>query len=356
MSTENIKSVFQYLQNNFSIEKNAEESLKIYVIYLFIFLGFIVLFGLGLKGLYTSQTPLTIFLLGGSLVLLLNFFYLKKTKNDVFSGYIILYLFFSLLVYLIYSGGVDNTGPLWIYCLPPLALSVHGLSRGVLNLILFLILISFILFYPHPSLLDTTYTFAYKIRIVLSFIVVIILSSVYEYFHELSSARMKTLKKDLEFFLRSDELTGLYNRRGYQDKVTGNKNAFSAILMCDIDHFKNVNDTYGHHAGDYVIQEVAKCIKNTLRRDDIAVRWGGEEFLIFLSVTTLNNAYLVSEKIRETIESSTFSYSDEIKINITVSIGISKLNENISLENAIMNADNAMYVSKADGRNKTSSY
>lgn len=64
----------------------------------------------------------------------------------------------------------------------------------------------------------------------------------------------------------------------------------------------------------------------------------------------------MSEKIRETIESSTFSYSDEIKINITVSIGISKLNENISLENAIMDADNAMYVSKADGRNKTSSY
>jgi len=80
VSTENIKSIFQYLQNNFRIEKNAEESLKIYVIYLFIFLGFIVLFGLGLKGLYTSKTPLTIFLLGGSLVLLLNFFYLKNKK------------------------------------------------------------------------------------------------------------------------------------------------------------------------------------------------------------------------------------------------------------------------------------
>jgi len=353
MLARTMKMVLQYFQEGFYNQENNEEALKIYLIYSFSLVGFIFIFGLGITGIYTSNSILTTFLLGGSLLLVLNLFYLKRTENYIISGYVVLYLFFALMLYLVYAGGVENTGPLWIYCLPPVALYIHGLQRGLLDLTIFVFLITFMLFYPDNNLVETEYTNAFKIRIILSFLVVVFLSAVYGYSREKSSQKMVKMRKDLEFFLRRDELTGLYNRRGYQDKIHSIKDTYGAILMCDIDHFKKVNDTYGHAVGDYTIQEISKCIHNNLRKDDIAVRWGGEEFFVFLTEVTMDNAFLVSEKLRESIENLAIDYNNERTIHVTMSIGIAEINKKISLEDAIRNADNAMYISKAAGRNKS---
>ena len=356
MLARTMKMILQYIQEGFYNQENNEEALKIYLIYSFSLVGFIFIFGLGLKGMYTSNTVLTTFLLGGSLLLVVNLFYLKATENYVISGYVVLYLFFALMLYLVYSGGVENTGPLWIYCLPPVALYIHGLQRGLLDLTVFIFLITFMLFYPDNNLVETEYTNAYKIRIVLSFLVVVFLSAVYGYSREKSSQKMVKMRKDLEFFLRRDELTGLYNRRGYQDKIHSIKDTYGAILMCDIDHFKKINDTYGHTVGDFTIQEISKCIHNNLRKDDLAVRWGGEEFFVFLPEVTMENAYLVSEKLRETIENLDIYYNNEVIIHVTMSIGIAEMNTKVTLEEAIRHADDAMYLSKASGRNKSTRY
>ena len=351
-----IKRLFDYFLEGFYSQNKNEETLKIYLIYSFSIVGFIFIFGFGLTGLHTSNTILTALLLGGSVILLFNLFYLNWTKNHNIAGYIVLYFFFILMLYLVYSGGVENTGPLWIYCLPPVALYIQGLKRGLFDLLLFLLLIVFILFYPGETLLHSDYSFAYKLRIILSFLLVSILSSVYGYSREKASKKMVKMKNDLEFFLRRDELTGLYNRRGYTDNLHMLHDTHGAILMCDLDHFKKVNDTYGHIVGDFVIKEVAKRISYTLRKEDLAVRWGGEEFFIFLANATINDAYNVSEKLRSTIENFTMNYSGEIIISITMSIGIAEVNESISLDNAIRNADDAMYLSKAKGRNISTVY
>jgi len=356
MIARTMRRILQYFQEGFYNQENNEEALKIYLIYTFSMVGFIFLLVLGLKGIHTSDTILTTFLLGAGALLMLNLFYLKVTNNYVMSGYVGLYLFFALMLYLIYSGGVENTGPLWIYSLPPIALYVHGLKRGLLTLSVFVFLITFILFYPDNNLLDTEYKNTFKVRIILSFVLVIFISAVYGYSREKSSQKMRKMRKDLEFFLRRDALTGLYNRRGYQDKIHSIKATHGAILMCDIDHFKRINDTYGHDVGDYTIQEVSKCIRNNLRKNDIAVRWGGEEFFVFLAETTLDSAYIVSEKLRESIENIAISYNENIEIHITMSIGISAVNDVTSLEDAIRNADNAMYKSKSSGRNKSIIY
>ena len=351
-----MRLIVEYFQEGFYTKENNEEALKTYLIYSFSLVGFVFIFGLGLKGMYTSTHTLTAILLGGSVVLLLNLFYLKRTENYILSGYVVLYLFFALMLYLIYSGGVDNTGPLWIFCLPPVALYIHGLQRGLLDLSIFLFLATFILFYPDRNFLEADYTATFKVRIILSFLLVAFLSAVYGYSREKSSQKMTKMRKDLEFFLRRDELTGLYNRRGYQDNINKIQDTHGAILMCDIDHFKKVNDTYGHDVGDFTIKEVSKCIRNNLRKQDVAVRWGGEEFFIFLAETSTENAYLVSEKLRESIENLTIRYNEDIAFHVTLSIGVALVNEYISLEEAIRNADDAMYLSKTAGRNKSSIY
>ncbi len=356
MLVKTMKLILQYFQEGCYSKDNNEEALKIYLIYSFSLVGFIFIFGLGLKGISTSTHTLTTLLLGGSVLLVLNLFYLKKTENYIISGYVVLYLFFALMLYLIYSGGVENTGPLWIYCLPAIALYIHGLQRGLLDLSIFIFLMTFILFYPDRNFLEAEYTIAYKVRIILSFLLVVFLSAVYGYSREKSSQKMTKMRKDLEFFLRRDELTGLYNRRGYQDNINKIQDTHGAILMCDIDHFKKVNDTYGHGVGDFTIKEVSKCIRNNLRKNDMAVRWGGEEFFIFLSEATVENAYLVSEKLRESIENLRIEYSKEITFHVTLSIGVAAVNEYISLENAIRNADDAMYLSKTAGRNRSTIY
>ncbi len=356
MLVKTMRRAIHYFQEGFFSQENNEETLKVYLIYSFSLIGFIFIFGFGLKDIHTSNLTLIIFLLFGSLLLLLNIFYLKITGNHIISGYIVLYFFFALMFYLVYSGGIDNTGFLWIYCLPAIALYIHGLKRGLIDLAIFLLAIILILFYPNNELLETTYSLSFKIRLVLSFILVVFLSAVYGYSREKSSGKMIKMTKDLEFFLRRDELTGLYNRRGYKDEINNLLQITGVILMCDIDHFKKINDTYGHDVGDLTIKEVSKCISNNLRKNDIAVRWGGEEFLVFLRDITLENAYLVSEKLRESVENLTITYGEEISFPVTLSVGISKVNETISLEKAIKYADDAMYLSKASGRNKSSIY
>jgi len=352
----NMKAFLQYFTGGFFSHDNVEESLKVYLIYTFSIVGFIFIFILGLSGISSLGYESNILLLGGALFLLINVAYLKLTDNHLYAGYIMLYLVFSLILYLIYSGGYHNTGPLWIFALPPLALFIHGLKKGLIDIGVFLIIILFMFFYPKDYLLEASYITAFKIQIILSFLLLVFLSALYEYSKERSMRKMKKIQSDLEFFLRRDPLTGLYNRRGYHDSIDEISDKHGVMLMCDIDHFKKINDTYGHDAGDFVIQEVAQCIRENVRKEDVAIRWGGEEFLIFLANTNINNGYIVAEKLRESVERLTLYYREDVTIKVTLSMGISSISNQIPLEEAIRNADNAMYVSKASGRNQISKH
>ncbi len=166
-----------------------------------------------------------------------------------------------------------------------------------------------------------------------------------------------------------DKLTGLYNRSYFNQRInTSNSklliaNHSNALLFIDIDFFKKINDTYGHSAGDLVIQRVAQklqqCVqinnKQAIKTYNMAARLGGEEFAIFFENIDAQTAYNNAEKVRKSIEALAIDYDQHI-INTTVSIGVTVASSNVHIDDMLKQADHALYSSKHSGRNKVTMY
>lgn len=154
-----------------------------------------------------------------------------------------------------------------------------------------------------------------------------------------------------------DPLTQTHNRAAFNDTINremslamrNSKNL--AIIFLDIDHFKTINDHYGHHGGDIMLASIAAWIKDSLRSSDLVFRYGGEEFVILLSDTDLTGAELLAERIRSTIERHILAYGMNT-IKTTASLGVSALRGNDTFDSFIKRVDNAMYKAKNDGRNR----
>lgn len=158
----------------------------------------------------------------------------------------------------------------------------------------------------------------------------------------------------------TDPLTGLFNRR-YMENQGGilvdnasNRGKSLAVLTLDVDHFKSVNDTYGHAAGDRVLVELARRIKDQVRSVDMPCRIGGEEFLVVLPDTDIAEAYIIAERLREAVGHVTFDACEAApELPITVSIGVAGFEDSTdSLEAMLKRADDALYKAKAEGRNR----
>ena len=152
----------------------------------------------------------------------------------------------------------------------------------------------------------------------------------------------------------TDPLTGVYNRRAMmstlQTEISRNNrfNHTSSLLIADIDHFKQVNDVYGHMVGDTVLKTITSCVRNNMRRTDSFARWGGEEFLILAPETSLRNGGIFAEKIRRRVEEMVHPDG----MTITISIGVAEFRPNEDLDLWIQRADKALYKAKLSGRNR----
>jgi two-component system cell cycle response regulator len=158
----------------------------------------------------------------------------------------------------------------------------------------------------------------------------------------------------------TDKLTGLYNRHYLETHIhnmvtqsTEHKKPLSLLIM-DMDHFKSVNDTYGHDVGDEVLKQLAEIIVKSTRGSDLAARLGGEEFVVMMPETSESAAYDMAERMRKTVENHMFKISHATgTINKTVSIGVSNLNfSGDTVANLVKRADVALYEAKNSGRNK----
>lgn len=155
-----------------------------------------------------------------------------------------------------------------------------------------------------------------------------------------------------------DGLTNLYNRRFFdlhlEQMATKaiEEGKPLAVLMMDMDHFKEVNDTYGHPAGDAVLKDLSAIIKNCTRLTDLTARYGGEEFVIVLNNANKDDALSVGERIRKRVEEHEFLLPDGRIIHKTVSIGVSEFNPDLSLAEWVENADKALYEAKDTTRNR----
>jgi diguanylate cyclase (GGDEF)-like protein len=158
-----------------------------------------------------------------------------------------------------------------------------------------------------------------------------------------------------------DTLTNLYNRRYFEERleVEAQKSFFSdtslSLVMVDIDHFKRVNDTFGHTEGDRVLCEIASLLKTSVRKKDTVARYGGEEFILILPEAGLEESSMISERIRRLVENTPFEVG-QAQINLTVSLGISNFpsHQARTKEELIKMADLALYDAKRGGRNRVS--
>lgn len=168
---------------------------------------------------------------------------------------------------------------------------------------------------------------------------------------------LEEVNQKLDVISRTDELTGLPNRRDMNNSINKEISRYErtqkpfCFLFIDIDHFKNINDTYGHGCGDKVLKTVAQTLHDLLRRYDILARYGGEEFLTLLPETDLDSATAVAERFRKKVEEAVIQYAVyEIKVSIT--IGVTQFDPKLGASHSIQTADKALYEGKESGRNR----
>lgn len=182
------------------------------------------------------------------------------------------------------------------------------------------------------------------------FTVVVLAYFIDENYHHQYEAETKL--KNLSI---TDALTGCFNRKKITDLIVKGTNRLKgrfpiAILMLDIDHFKNVNDTFGHEMGDEVLKYVALTAKSCIRDEDYLIRWGGEEFVVLLINAKKDDAIEVAERIRKSIQEE-HKNSVNHDIPVTISIGVAQY-DNESFDLSLKRADEMMYKAKTTGRNK----
>ncbi len=181
---------------------------------------------------------------------------------------------------------------------------------------------------------------------------------------------MENLMCSLVYPLRNASMYQLAMKSAFQDPLTGINNRASlekslpreinlaqrhgtplTLLVIDVDHFKNINDTHGHQIGDAVLRELTSVFAECVRTTDLVFRYGGDEFVISLSNTDIEGARDVAERIREGIEKCQFSVGN-VRLVVSASVGMTELNGRDTLESAFRRADEALLLAKREGRNR----
>ena len=165
---------------------------------------------------------------------------------------------------------------------------------------------------------------------------------------------LDTRSKTLEIQAKIDPLTGAFNRLGIEEAIGLGLQEWHkyrkplSLIMIDIDHFKQVNDRYGHDIGDLVLSNLSNIVQQHIRTQDLLARWGGEEFVLVCRDTDIESARALADKLRELIAKQTLHN----KISITASFGVATLKTQENIEQLFKAADNALYKAKAAGRNR----
>ncbi len=174
-----------------------------------------------------------------------------------------------------------------------------------------------------------------------------------------AAASLRELTGQLELLATTDNLTGLTNRRvfferlGIEFRRAVRYHRPLSVIMADLDHFKTVNDRFGHPFGDLVLAVTAQALRGNVRESDVVARYGGEEFVLMLPETSRAEAMVVAEKLRAAIEAQ--DYTDGIQsTRITISLGVASLPESapVDVEDLLRRADDALYAAKHGGRNR----
>ncbi len=278
----------------------------------------------------------------------LNYFFAIKREKYALSSNLIVYLFLCLFLYLVYSGGIENTGSLWIYVFPALALFLHGFKHGLIDIGIFALGMIMILYIPIDTPFMATYRDEYKSQLLLSFTTVAFFASLYEYSSAKSLDQVCALSKKLIDEAKEEQSVELVNKRGIGEEYEllfayakeHDKNM--SIVLADIDYLPDIKGRYGDDVSEMVIHEIKQGIENCIKNSEAIVRWTGAEFIILLPKTVYNDACKFAEALKQRIKNMTLTH-DNKPMHISLTTGVTDIENSHSIYAAIRNADSKMY-------------
>ncbi|BFT30857.1 GGDEF domain-containing protein [Alteromonas sp. D210916BOD_24] len=355
-----VELIKQYLHSGVRSHYKDETKRRIVVVNVFAAFGITLTFVMGVGALFDSDYGRSAILLSACLSFIFSQRLQVKYKTARAHTLSITLLLICLMVLswiLMVTGGKDNTGPLWMYIVPPVTMFFAGFTRGLAALIAYICVCVLLLFVFDESLLVTSYPHSFKTRLLFSFLTVSALSAFYEYSRQKSYDTAKYLSDQFESQAKHDYLTQLLNRRGAQQflereyaRLERKDGAFT-VAIADIDRFKNINDTLGHEHGDEVLKQVSKTFTSRLRKQDVLARWGGEEFIFIFPDTDEANAVTALKQIKHMLNQSPLNIHD-VELTVSSSFGVCEVTNDKTLTQAIQLADQALYHAKKTGRDK----
>ncbi|WP_051222186.1 GGDEF domain-containing protein [Neptunomonas japonica] len=360
------------------ISNEAKTRLQHYVIFLMLGVPTMTLFSL--YSFYKGNTTLALIILPSAIALLTGIFVVRTLKDGTWVYRINAIAYMSLLIYMIMIGGDGGSKALWSYTWPLISCFLFGYIEGSLWSIL-LLLITLIAYNSPMSQFVERYDYSpdFLLRFLITYSICAALASWFEYsrayYRQESNqknlildlehrklkkeiATRKALQEQLVITAKTDSLTGILNRGAFWenaeqewDKHQHTANTISFAIL-DIDHFKRINDTFGHPAGDEVIRQVVNSALSCIRTVDIIGRIGGEEFAIIMLKTSSEDASKIANRIRSTVSQQDIRYQQD-SIKCTVSCGVySTDNDQLSLDSIYQKADQLLYLAKKTGRNQ----
>lgn len=259
-----------------------------------------------------------------------------------------LWLFSS---YLTITGGVNGTGVYFSFSLVVLMIMMAGLRVG-LTLGLGYCTVVFLSFGLAPSF-AYDYPGGTEVRIGASTVFIVLLTLVAEWIHLQSYSAIKFTAETHRRNSLTDPLTTLVNRAGLERTLRhwSHPRQPAVVALIDIDHFKSINDRFGHDVGDKVLSAFAKVLRNNLKQDDVVCRWGGEEFIILFTDVSERKAAFVVESLRELVDARTFSFGEQ-EIRLQFSAGVAAFEGEQGFHEGLQRADQRVYQAKRAGRNQ----
>ncbi|SEA66596.1 diguanylate cyclase (GGDEF) domain-containing protein [Alkalimonas amylolytica] len=314
-----------------------------------------VMFIYGFKNLHAELwlLPLILFITGSCF--LVNVLVYQATKKLQRACTIEALLVGAFVLSLVYQGGHNNTALYWVFPFPAILFGLLGVRHALISNAFLVLTLAVMLF--TPDLILAEYKDAETSRFLASLIIVIIVCWINDHYRERSHEAMELLQQSKELQANTDALTGLVNRRFLDSSLlpalAQQSDEFFplAVIMCDIDHFKRLNDQFGHDVGDEVLKSVAHLFQQNLRQQDIACRTGGEEFLLILPHTSAIDARKVAEKIRLQFPQQRWVTNDT-NYPVTASFGVAECNQTEQFYEAVKLADQQLYQAKHQGRNQ----
>lgn len=333
-----------------SVEQNRRRYILLFVSYI----TSAIMLVLGLRHLFSEDYLLQFILFGCAFSFLLNAAWFHASQQLETACLIEGVLVSAFVVGLVVHGGFEQTALFWVFPFPPILYGLLGRKRGtILNLTLLAIL-ALVLY--GPALGQAQYRVAESSRFLASLLTLILACGINEHFRERSHHSMDLLQRSKDNQANTDALTGLANRRFLDQSMPQYLQQQPelllpmALILVDLDHFKHINDSFGHAEGDKVLQQIARLFRSKLRQPDITCRYGGEEFLLLLPHTQLTDAARVAEKIRQAVAQQRF-LPQHPELVITCSFGVAVLSSSHDFDEALRQADQLLYQAKADGRN-----